>query len=54
MPNLATSIALMPFAPAVVWVGLRIARHIQPALFYRFIYIGMFLTGSKLLWDAFR
>ena len=53
MRNLATSIALMPFAPVGVWVGLRIARHIQPALFYRFIYIGMFLTGSKLLWDAF-
>ena len=53
MRNLATSIALMPFAPVGVWAGLRIARHIQPALFYRFIYIGMFLTGSKLLWDAF-
>ena len=52
MRNLATSIALMPFAPVGVWAGLRIARHIQPTLFYRFIYIGMFLTGVELLWDA--
>jgi uncharacterized protein len=35
------------------WLGIRIARHIQPTLFYRLIYLGMFLTGCKLVWDGF-
>ena len=52
MRNFATSLALIPFAPIGVWVGVRIARHIQPTLFYRLVYTGMFLTGSKLVWDA--
>ena len=52
--NMATSVALLPFAAMGVWLGVRIARRINPVLFYRLIYIGMFLTGSKLLWDAFR
>ena len=52
--NMATSVALLPFAAMGVWLGVRIARRINPSLFYRLIYIGMFLTGSKLLWDAFK
>jgi uncharacterized membrane protein YfcA len=28
------------------------ARRISPQLFYRFVYVGMFLTGVKLLWDG--
>ncbi len=52
MRNFATSLALLPFAPVGVWVGVRIARHIQPTLFYRLVYTGMFLTGLKLVWDA--
>ena len=53
MHNLMTSLVLMPLAPLGVWMGVRIARRIQPLLFYRFIYAGMLLTGSKLLWDGF-
>lgn len=53
MPNLVTSLALMPLAPLGVWAGIRIARRIKPTLFYRFIYAGMLLTGCKLLWDGF-
>ncbi|WP_310568128.1 sulfite exporter TauE/SafE family protein [Hydrogenophaga sp.] len=52
--NMATSLALLPFAPIGVWVGVRIAHRINPVLFYRLVYTGMFLTGSKLLWDAWR
>lgn len=52
--NFWTSLALLPLAPLGVWIGVRVAQRIQPALFYRLIYIGMFLTGVKLLWDAFR
>lgn len=51
--NLATSLALLPFVPLGVWAGLRMARRIRAELFYKFVYTGMFLTGSKLLWDGF-
>ncbi|MBV5299640.1 MAG: sulfite exporter TauE/SafE family protein [Rhodoferax sp.] len=50
--NLATSLVLLPLAPLGVWVGVRLARRISAVLFYRFIYLGMFLTGIKLVWDA--
>lgn len=50
--NMATSLALLPLAPLGVWLGVRIAHRIQPELFYRLIYLGMFLTGCKLVWDA--
>jgi hypothetical protein len=51
--NMTTSLALLPFAPIGVWAGVRIAHRIKPLLFYRMLYAGMFLTGVKLLWDAF-
>lgn len=50
--NLATSLVLMPLAPLGVWVGVRMARHINAQLFYRLVYAGMFLTGIKLVWDG--
>ena len=50
--NMATSLALLPFAPIGVWVGVRIAHRINQVLFYRMVYAGMFLTAVKLLWDA--
>ena len=50
--NLATSMVLLPLAPVGVMIGVRLARRIRPQLFYRLVYIGMFLTGSKLVWDA--
>ncbi len=52
MRNMATSVMLLPLAPIGVWIGVRLARRINPRLFYRLLYLGMFLTGSKLLWDA--
>jgi uncharacterized protein len=51
--NMATSLALMPFAPIGVAAGVRLAHRIQPHLFYRLLYAGMLLTGLKLVWDAF-
>jgi uncharacterized membrane protein YfcA len=53
MENLATSIVLLPLVPVGVWSGVWLARRIQPVLFYRLVYTGLFLTGSKLVWDAF-
>jgi uncharacterized membrane protein YfcA len=52
MRNMATSLVLLPVAPLGVWVGVRWARRIQPVLFYRLLYLGMLLTGVKLLWDG--
>ena len=52
MRNMSTSLVLLPVAPLGVWIGVKVARHIQPRLFYRLVYLGMFLTGTKLVWDA--
>lgn len=51
--NMATSLALLPFAPLGVWLGVRVARHISVQWFYRLLYAGMLLTGLKLMWDGF-
>jgi uncharacterized membrane protein YfcA len=53
MRNMATSVALLPFAPIGVWVGVRLAHRVKPLLFYRLLYAGMLLTGLKLVWDGF-
>ena len=52
--NMATSLVLLPIAPIGVLVGVRLARRINQVLFYRFVYLGMLLTGVKLMWDAVR
>jgi uncharacterized membrane protein YfcA len=51
--NMTTSLVLMPVAPVGVWLGIRLARHIDPVWFYRLIHLGMLLTGLKLVWDGF-
>ncbi|HSH90390.1 MAG TPA: sulfite exporter TauE/SafE family protein [Ramlibacter sp.] len=51
--NMATSMVLLPFAPVGVFIGVRLAHLIKPLLFYRLVYLGMLLTGCKLVWDAF-
>ncbi|WP_396268311.1 sulfite exporter TauE/SafE family protein [Ideonella sp.] len=50
--NLATSLALAPFAPLGVWLGLRFVQRVNPTWFYRLFYAGMAATGCKLLWDG--
>jgi uncharacterized membrane protein YfcA len=51
--NMSTSLALLPFAPVGVFIGVKIARRIPQVLFYRLITLGMLLTGVKLVWDGF-
>lgn len=51
--NFWTAFFLMPFAGLGVWAGRVMSQRISPKMFYRLIYCGMFLSGSKLLWDAF-
>jgi len=51
--NMTTSLALLPFAPIGVFIGVKVARRVPQVLFYRLITLGMLLTGCKLLWDGF-
>ncbi|MEY4295992.1 MAG: hypothetical protein RLY82_1680 [Pseudomonadota bacterium] len=51
--NFWTALLLMPVAGVGVWAGRKMAERMSPKMFYRLIYVGMFLSGSKLLWDAF-
>lgn len=50
--NMSTALVLLPLAPVGVWLGVRLARRVSPQLFYRLVYVGMLLTGLKLLWDG--
>jgi uncharacterized protein len=51
--NLWTSLVLLPLAPVGVYSGIALAKRISAKAFYNFIYLGMFLTGGKLIWDGF-
>jgi uncharacterized protein len=51
--NFWTAFLLMPVAGLGVWTGRTMSQRVSPKMFYRLIYCGMFLSGSKLLWDAF-
>jgi uncharacterized membrane protein YfcA len=52
--NMMTSLALLPLAPIGVWLGIWLTRRIAASWFYRLAYIGMALTGVKLLFDGLR
>lgn len=52
--NLLTSLVLVPLAPLGVRLGIVLARRIDAVWFYRLAYLGMALTGVKLLSDALR
>ena len=51
--NMSTSMVLLPIAPVGVWLGVRLARRINPLWFYRCVYGGMLLTGLKLVHEGF-
>ena len=51
--GMLTALVLMPVTPIGVWLGVRAARRMSPQLFYRFVHVGMFLTGCKLFYDGF-
>jgi uncharacterized protein len=50
--NLATSALLSPLALIGVWVGNRLLKTMDDALFYRLGYILTFAAGLKLVWDG--
>jgi len=51
--GMLTALVLMPVTPIGVWLGVRAAKRMSPQLFYRFVHVGMFLTGCKLFFDGF-
>ena len=51
--GMLTALVLMPVTPIGVWLGVRAAKRMSPQLFYRFVHVGMFLTGCKLFYDGF-
>ncbi len=53
MTNLKISAMLLPIAPIGVLLGVWMTKRIDGVLFYRIIYGLIFITGLKLLWDAF-
>lgn len=52
--NLSTSLVLLPLTPLGVWAGVWMTRRIAPDWFYRIAYVGMAISGCKLLWDGLR
>ncbi len=50
--NLLTSLVLMPLAPVGVKLGYIVLNKISQKTIYRFLYIVLFLSGCKLLYDS--
>lgn len=51
--NLSTSLVLIPLAPIGVLIGVWLVKRINRQLFYRIMYVLIFIVGCKLLWDGF-
>jgi uncharacterized membrane protein YfcA len=50
--NLMTSAVLIPLAPIGIQLGYRILNRVPQKTIYRFLYIALFLSGLKLLYDG--
>ncbi len=50
--NFLTSVVLMPLAPIGVMLGYFILHKVSQQAIYRFLYIALFLSGVKLLFDG--
>ena len=50
--NLGTALILSPLAPVGVWLGYRLLHRFDQSTIYKSIYILLFLTGGKLLFDG--
>ena len=51
--NLILSAILFPLCPISVRFGIKLVDKIPTTIFYRIIYISLFITGTKLLFDSF-
>ena len=52
--NLATSMVLMPLAPAGVRVGYYLLNKVSEYQIYRLCYVFLFIVGFKLLYEGFQ
>lgn len=52
--NAATSLLLLPMPAIGVWAGVWLTQRVSVTWFYRLAYVGMAITGSKLLWDGLK
>lgn len=50
--NLSTSLVLAPFVPVGVFLGWKLAKVIPLDLFYKIVYVLLFISGTKLIWDG--
>lgn len=50
--NLLTSVVLMPLAPIGVRLGNLILKKVNQGIIYRFLYIALFFSGIKLIYDG--
>ncbi|WP_062270560.1 sulfite exporter TauE/SafE family protein [Endozoicomonas arenosclerae] len=50
--NLLFSAFLLPLCPLSVWMGMKIVKTVSTDLFYKILYISLFITGIKLLADC--
>lgn len=53
LENLTTSLVLIPLAPIGIKLGNLILHKVNQVLVYRFLYIALFFSGIKLLYDGF-
>jgi uncharacterized membrane protein YfcA len=50
--TLTASLLLVPIAVLGMGLGIRLLRVIDASVFYKIVYVLVFLTGLKLLWDG--
>lgn len=50
--SLITSLILLPLAPLGVRIGYWLIRRLEPTVIYRTIYVLLFISGAKLLYDG--
>jgi len=50
--NLATSLVLLPLAVAAVALGVWLVKRVAPDLFYRAMYVAVFVVALKLIYDG--
>ena len=50
--NLMMSAMLLPLCPIGVFVGMKLVNIIREDIYYKYLYIALFMTGCKLIFDA--
>lgn len=50
--NLLLTLILLPFCPLSVRLGMKLVNTLPEKTFYQFLYLGLFITGMKLIMDV--